>query len=243
MQITTTSDSSPDRPHTGGSRQWHRTAAAALAVTLATVVAGCGGSGGGGARATDRITTSPPVPCGTGFSGGAPACPAPPTPRHGPVTTTTLSTGYRYLFSATPVTRQVSITDFLGGTDSAPPGKAFLASTVTITNPLTDRSEPDLAVTDNGLGPFELDAPTADGTALGGCAAPPAPRCLLSLTAIGQENPEPDNPLSPQIAPGASTQVVVYVGPVPTSVAPEPVTVYFIEPNDSTAVPIRIATS
>lgn len=239
MQTNTTSDNS--RP--ARSRLQQQTAVAALAVTLATAVAGCGSSGEGGARAAERITTSPPMPCGTGFSGGAPACPAPPTPTHEPVTTTTLRTGYRYLFSATPVTQQVSITDFLGGTDSAPPGKAFLASTVTITNPLTDRSEPDLAVTDNGLGPFELDAPTADATALGGCAAPPAPRCLLSLTAIGQENPEPDNPLSPQIAPGASTQVVVYVGPVPTSVAPEPVTVYFIEPNDSTAVPIRIATS
>lgn len=239
MQTDTTSDSS----RTARSRLQQRTAVAALAVTLATAIAGCGGSDGG-AQTTDRSTTSPPTPCGSAFSKGGPACPAPPTPTHGAVTTTTLSTGYRYLFSATPVAQQISITDYLGGTESAPPGKAFLATTVTITNPLKDRSEPDLAVTDNGLGPFELDAPSADATALGGCASTtPAPRCLLSLTTIGQENPKPDNPVSPQIAAGASTQVVVYFGPVPTSVAPDPVTVYFIEPNDSTAVPIRIATS
>lgn len=99
-------------------------------------------------------------------------------------------------------------------------------------------------MTDNGLGPFDLDMPRSDAAALGDSCATvgSAPGCLLSFTAMGQENPEPDDPVSPQIAARASTQVVVYFGPVPTSVAPGSVTVYFIEPNTSTPVTVRIAT-
>lgn len=146
------------------------------------------------------------------------------------------SSGYRYVLSATPITAATSEISYQGVTLDAPPGQEYLFTTVTIRSGVTDRSEPDIGYTDNGTGPFAMAISTSEASASGQssfCDNTPTTFCMMSgITGVGQETPAPSDPVSPQLAPGSSRTVVVYVGPLPSAVSASSANVYFTGGSD-----------
>lgn len=202
-----------------------------IGAAAAVLVSGCGSSHASSAIPT-TVSTSTTTPSTTSL---------PPAPIGGKTVAVTDSSGYRYVLSATPITAATSEISYQGDALDAPPGQEYLTTTVTIRSGVTDRPEPDIGYTDNGTGPFAMAIPTSEASASGQstfCDNSPTTFCMMSgITGVGQEAPAPSDPISPQLAPDSSTSVVVYVGPLPSSVSASSASLYFAG-GSGTAVPI-----
>lgn len=195
------------------------------AVAVVVLVAGCGSS-----RTTSASPTTVSTSASTPNTSSVTAAPT------GAKTVTvtfssTLSPDNPYVLSAIPITAAASETSAEGTSLEAPPGQEYLTTTVTIRSGVTDRPEPDIGATDNTSGPFVMAIPTSEASALGQstvCDSPPTSVCMMSgITRVGQETPRPSDPLYAQLGPGSSTTVVVYAGPLPSSVSASSANVYF----------------
>lgn len=249
-------DWSPDRPneHNGdgsryagkgpGSRpRWltgrsmARSAPARLCagLTIIVAVAGCRGSGSSAA-----VATTTPVPCAASTAQCVPPMTSQtssdPTTRHHPVgVTVTDQFGFRYKLTAAPLAKQTSEVTYQGITLDADPGEVYVATTVTVGNAMADRLEPDIAYTDNGdAGSFQFGIPRSEAARLklqNVCdtlyPGSNTPCMLTGITSTGNESPAPTDPISPQLAAGESTQVVIYMGPVPASINTASTVLYF----------------
>jgi hypothetical protein len=135
-----------------------------------------------------------------------------------------------------------STTAYQGSTQDAPPGEDFLVTTVTITSAVTDRPEPDPGFTDNGTGPFVIAIPNSERSlvaSVASCDTSTTDPCLLSgESGMGPENPAPADPTNAQLAAGGTTQVAVFAGAMPSSVAASSATVYYT----GGASPVQIPT-
>lgn len=205
-----------------------------IGAAAAVLVTGCGSSHANSTSPTTRSTsTSTSTPSTTAVTVA-------------PIDTKTVavtdSSGYRYVLSATPITAAASQRSYQGNTLDTPPGQDYLTTTVTIRSGVTDRSEPDIGFTDNGTGPFVMAVPASTASASGQGTfcddTSTTTLCMMSgITGLGQETPSPSDPISPQLAPGSSTTVVVYVGPLPSSVSASSASLYFAG-GSGAAVPI-----
>lgn len=203
-------------------------AAALAGLVVAVAMAGCGTSDGHGSMTSTISTTQ--------------LAPSPTTRRSVAVTD---PSGYRYDISASSLTAVTSVTTYQGVQLDASPGQVYLRTSVTVRNAQTDRQEPDLGFTDNGAGAFAVAIPKADAHELGSynfCdLTVSVPACLLAgETQSGQESPVPSDPASPQLAPGAATRVVIFAGPVPSSISASVTRLYF---DDGTAAVTLVPTS
>lgn len=192
-----------------------------IGAAAAVLIAGCGTS-----RANSVSTTTMSTPTSTPNTTSVTVAPI-----VAKTVTVTDSSGYRYVLSATAITATTSETSYQGNTLDTPPGQEYLTTSVTIRSGVTDRPEPDIGFTDNGTGPFAMAIPTSTASASGQSTfcddTSTSTLCVMSgITGVGQETPSPSDPISPQLAPGSSTTVVVYVG-LPSSVSASSASLYF----------------
>ena len=200
-----------------------------LGAVAAVLVTGCGSSRANSASPT-TVSTSTTTPSTSTL---------PPAPIGGKTVTvtysTTLSPDNHYVLSTIPITTSASVTSNQGTTLEAPPGQEYLTTTVTIRTGGAGAPEPDI-VTDNISGPFIMAIPTSEASASGDsitCDTPPTSVCMMSgNTRVGQETPPQSDPLVAQLAPGSTTTVVVYAGPLPSSVSASSANLYFENGSD-----------
>lgn len=204
-----------------------RAGAAAWATLIAGLLVGCGSSGspthGPVMHLTDRAGSNRqqtrPTSSATSQA----------TSSSTPITT---PQGYRYVVSVTTISAAASVSNYQDATNDAPPGEDFVIASLTVTNPLTDRSEPDITYTYNGdPNGFILAVPisTVDSLGPGNPCSTDSPSgiCLLNDTQMGTETPSPPDPIDPQLGPARQSTVSVSYGPVPASVTSSRFSLYY----------------